>query len=73
MVAVLDHAVPRSGALARAWRAFLLRLEPPTVAECIEQGYDSELEVAGVKVFAHHELARGTAALTLGRPSIDRL
>jgi ubiquinone/menaquinone biosynthesis C-methylase UbiE len=73
MVAVLDHAVPRSGALAKAWRAFLLRLEPPTVAECIEQGYDSELEAAGVKVFARHELARGTAALTLARPSIDRL
>ncbi|HKQ72944.1 MAG TPA: methyltransferase domain-containing protein [Blastocatellia bacterium] len=65
IVAVLDHAVPRSGMLARAWRAFLLRLEPPTVAECIEHGYDTELESAGVKVFAHRDLARGTVELTL--------
>jgi ubiquinone/menaquinone biosynthesis C-methylase UbiE len=69
LVAVLDHAVPHSGALARAWRAFLLRLEPPSVAECIERGYDSELEDAGAKVFMRRELARGTAALTLACPS----
>jgi len=72
MVAVLDHAVPRSGILARAWRAFLLRLEPPTVVECIEQGYDAELQAAGAKVFRRHDLARGTAALTLARPLADR-
>jgi ubiquinone/menaquinone biosynthesis C-methylase UbiE len=65
MIAVLDHAVPRSGALARGWREFLLRLEPPSVAECIERGYEDELEAVGASVFMRYDLARGTAALTL--------
>ena len=64
-VVTLDHAVPRTGVLARAWRAFLLRLEPPTVADCIEQGYGAELEAVGMRVFERHDLAQGTAEITL--------
>lgn len=64
---VLDHAVPKSGGLARFWRSFLLKLEPPTVRDCIEAGYDSELRAAGFEPTARHDLAGGTAALTLAR------
>lgn len=63
MIAILDHSVPQTGLLARAWRAFLMRLEPPTVAACIEEGYNRELEASGLSVLTRHELARGTAAL----------
>jgi len=66
-VVVLDHAVPKSGLFSRAWRLFLLKLEPPTVRDCIEAGYDAELESAGLNVTAHHALAGGTAELTLAR------
>ncbi|HEY4345545.1 MAG TPA: methyltransferase domain-containing protein [Parvibaculum sp.] len=64
-IAVLDHAVPGSGRFAQAWRGFLMKLEPPSVAECIERGYDTELEAAGMRVTAHYALAGGTAALTI--------
>jgi ubiquinone/menaquinone biosynthesis C-methylase UbiE len=66
-LAVLDHAAPRSGSVGRAWRRFLLRLEPTTVRDCIEAGYDAELEAAGLEVTERHSLAGGTAALTLAR------
>ncbi len=66
-LAVLDHAVPKTGTLARVWRSFLLKLEPPTVRDCIEAGYDEELRDAGLNVISRHELAGGTAALTLAR------
>ena len=62
-IAILDHSVPDTGLLARAWRAFLMRLEPPSVAVCIEEGYNRELEASGLSVITRHELARGTAAL----------
>ncbi len=63
VIAILDHAVPDSGLLTRGWRAFLMRLEPPSVAACIEEGYNRELEALELNVVAQHELARGTAAL----------
>jgi demethylmenaquinone methyltransferase/2-methoxy-6-polyprenyl-1,4-benzoquinol methylase len=66
-VAVLDHAVPKRGLFARAWRTFLLKLEPPTVAECIATGFEDELAAAGLDVVARHELAGGTVRLTIAR------
>ena len=71
-LAILDHAVPRSGLRARAWRWLLLALEPPTVRDCIERGYAAEVERAGGRVTATHNLAGGTAALTLGSPDAVR-
>lgn len=64
-IAVLDHAVPGKGRFARAWRGFLMKLEPPSVAECIGRGYDAELEAEGLRVTVRHALAGGTAALTI--------
>lgn len=64
-IAVLDHAVPGSGRFAKAWRGFLMKLEPPGVAECIERGYEAELEAVGMRVTARHALAGGTAALLI--------
>jgi ubiquinone/menaquinone biosynthesis C-methylase UbiE len=66
-IAVVDHAVPETGTLARAWRAFLLRLEPPSVAEIIERGYRAELEAAGMTGIERVPLAGGTAELTVAR------
>jgi SAM-dependent methyltransferase len=64
-VIVLDHAVPATGLIARAWRRLLMRLEPPPVAECIEEGYAGDLESAGLAIDESHALAYGTAGVTL--------
>lgn len=64
-IAVLDHAVPRTGSFAKLWRSLLLRLEPPSVVDCIERGYAGELAGAGLTVLAQHAVAGGTAALTI--------
>jgi ubiquinone/menaquinone biosynthesis C-methylase UbiE len=66
-IAVVDHAVPERGVFARAWRSFLLRLEPPSVAEIVERGYREELEAAGMTAIERLPLAAGTAELTIGR------
>jgi ubiquinone/menaquinone biosynthesis C-methylase UbiE len=68
-LAVLDHAVPQARGLARAWRAFLLRLEPPSVAALIEKGFADELQAAGLEVESHERLARGTAQLWVANRS----
>lgn len=60
---MLDHALPRSSGLSRAWREFLLRLEPPSVAALIENGFTDELEAAGLVIESHAPLAGGTAQL----------
>jgi len=64
---VLDHSVPRSGRLAKTWRRFLLALEPPSVADCIADGFDTELAAAGLEIVARADLARGTARLSVAR------
>lgn len=64
-IGILDHAVPKSGAFASAWRAFLMKLEPPTVGDCIRHGYRAELEAAGFTVTEEKALAAGTAAFWL--------
>jgi len=62
-VVVVDHAVPAGAGLARAWRRFLLTLEPPTVRETITEGYEAEIRDAGLEVTEQIPLARGTAQL----------
>lgn len=64
---ILDHAVPRESAFAAVWRAFLMKLEPPTVGDCIRNGYRAELEAAGFQVEDEVPLANGTAAFWLAR------
>ena len=69
VVAVLDWAVPPTkGLLTRAWRWFLLKLEPPSVVDCLERGYEDELVSHGLQIVGRHSLAGGTAQLILGRP-----
>lgn len=66
-VVVVDHAVPKRGLVAKAWRGMLMRLEPATVAECIEEGYESDMHCAGLHVTNRRELAAGTASITVSR------
>jgi ubiquinone/menaquinone biosynthesis C-methylase UbiE len=71
LLAILDHAVPQKRGLAKARRRFLMRLEPPTVVHCIENGYDRQLAALGVSIVSRHELAGGTAQLILGRRAVS--
>jgi hypothetical protein len=68
-LAVLDHAVPQPPGIAQLWRAFLLRLEPPSVVDCIRTGPRAELEAAGLHVLDETPLAAGAALLTRARVS----
>ncbi|XDD51762.1 class I SAM-dependent methyltransferase [Leptospira sp. WS92.C1] len=61
-VVILDHAVPESGVLSRLWKWFLLKLEPPSVRICIENGYGSLLKNLGFHVSDFQVLAGGTAS-----------
>jgi ubiquinone/menaquinone biosynthesis C-methylase UbiE len=68
LLGILDHAVPHTRGLATAWRSFLLRMEPPTVADCIKTGYEAELATAGFELVGRHALAGGTAQFLLAKP-----
>jgi ubiquinone/menaquinone biosynthesis C-methylase UbiE len=68
-LAILDHAVPTSPGLAKWWRSFLMRIEPPTVVDCITDAYQRDLAQADLLVLAHHPLARGTAKLIVAQPA----
>jgi ubiquinone/menaquinone biosynthesis C-methylase UbiE len=70
VVAVLDLAVPSTGRfLACSWRRFLLKVEPPSVLDCLERGYDAELVSHGLRIVSRQSLAAGAAQLVLTRPS----
>ena len=64
---VLDHAVPAEAGFGALWRGFLLRLEPPSVADIITRGVDAELAATGLEVHECVPLAGGTARLWLAR------
>lgn len=66
-VVVVDHAVPEAGGFARGWRRFLLKLEPPSVRDVIVDGYEHELDGAGLVVIDRAPLARGTAKLLVAQ------
>jgi len=67
---ILDHGLPSSPGLARAWRWLLDRFEPPTVDDCIRQSYAADLADAGLAVASRHALAGGTAQLLVCRPTL---
>jgi ubiquinone/menaquinone biosynthesis C-methylase UbiE len=70
VVAVLDWAAPRNRKwLSRAWRWFLRKLEPPTVVDCLERGFEAELVSHDLQIVGRYSLAVGTAQLILGRPA----
>jgi demethylmenaquinone methyltransferase/2-methoxy-6-polyprenyl-1,4-benzoquinol methylase len=70
LVAILDWAVPPTGGLlSRAWRWFLLKLEPPSVIDCLAGSYETELASHQLQFVDKRLLANGTAQLVLARPS----
>lgn len=66
-IVIVDHAVPETGRLARAWRGFLQALEPPSVREVLRRGYEAELCAAGFPDIERSALGRGTACLLIAR------
>ncbi|WP_337188783.1 methyltransferase domain-containing protein [Phenylobacterium sp.] len=67
---ILDHAAPSDGTFARVWRGFLSRLEPPSVVECLADGYDRDLQACGYDLVSREILARGCAQLVIARPGV---
>jgi ubiquinone/menaquinone biosynthesis C-methylase UbiE len=64
LVAVLDWSVPPGdGLFARAWRAFLQNMEPPSVADCLDGCYEAELVRYGLRIVRRHGLAAGTVQM----------
>jgi ubiquinone/menaquinone biosynthesis C-methylase UbiE len=69
IVAILDWAVPPTGGmLSRAWRWFLVKLEPPSIIDCLDGSYETELARHGLHAVEKQLLASGTAQLILARP-----
>jgi ubiquinone/menaquinone biosynthesis C-methylase UbiE len=69
IVAILDWAVPPTGGqLSRAWRWFLVKLEPPSINDCLDGCYETELARHGLHVVEKQLLASGTTQLILARP-----
>jgi ubiquinone/menaquinone biosynthesis C-methylase UbiE len=69
IVAILDWAVPPTGGmLFRAWRWFLVKLEPLSIIDCLDGSYETELARHGLHVVEKQLLACGTAQLILARP-----
>lgn len=65
---IVDHAIPERGWLAKLWRTFLLRLEPPSVVECLENGYIRDLHATGWTLIHQEQLASGLAQLLIAQP-----
>jgi len=64
LVGVLDWALPAGKrTLARAWRAFLQTIEPPTVTECLAGNYEADFMISGLQIVGRHSLASGTAQM----------
>jgi demethylmenaquinone methyltransferase / 2-methoxy-6-polyprenyl-1,4-benzoquinol methylase len=66
-VAIVEHAVPSGRGFAWAWRRFLLALEPATVRDVIEGGYEEEVAAAGLEVVERAALAAGTGKMLVLR------
>lgn len=64
---ILDHGVPQQPGFARLWRRMLLALEPATVRDCIEAGYERDLSRAGFRIEQATPLAAGTAQALVAR------
>ncbi|TGK35444.1 class I SAM-dependent methyltransferase [Leptospira gomenensis] len=67
-IVILDHSVPKQGNVSRFWKWFLLKLEPPSVRICVENGYGDLLERLGFRVSEVRTLAAGTATYWIAEP-----
>jgi ubiquinone/menaquinone biosynthesis C-methylase UbiE len=66
LVAILDWATPSTaGLFTSMWRLLLLRLEPPSVADCLERAFEGELVSQGLSIVERHMLAAGTAQMVI--------
>lgn len=60
-LAVIDHAVPRSGLVAKSMCRFVHAFEPPSVSSWARSTFERELAAAGFRCLRSALLARGTA------------
>ncbi|HYJ11607.1 MAG TPA: class I SAM-dependent methyltransferase [Polyangiaceae bacterium] len=66
-VAVVDHAAPESGLIARSMFRFVHAFEPPSVSEWAKSTFEPELLAAGLRPYRSSMLAQGTARAVLAR------
>jgi hypothetical protein len=66
-VAVVDHAAPESGLLAKSMFRLVRAFEPPSVSEWAQSTFEPELLAAGLRPYRSALLARGTARAVLAR------
>jgi ubiquinone/menaquinone biosynthesis C-methylase UbiE len=67
-VAVVDHAEPTRGLLAKGVFRFMHLFEPASMSDWARGGFELELRQAGLHRVHRVELARGTARAVLARP-----
>lgn len=70
-IAVVDHARPQSGAIARWVSNFVHAFEPESVSALLEHGFEPELQAAGLEIEARELLAGGTAVALLIKPGFE--
>lgn len=68
-VAVVDHAAPNSGVVAKSMFRFVHAFEPPSVSEWARSDFEAELVAAGLTPYRSTALAQGTARAVLARKS----
>ena len=66
-LAVIDHAAPEAGFIARSVYRFVHAFEPASVSEWAQSSFEPELLAAGLRPYQNALLARGTARLVLAR------
>lgn len=63
-VAIVDHALPKTGLIPRAISKLVHGFEPPSAVSWMRD-MDSELQAAGLTPLARTDLAKGTAVVVL--------
>jgi ubiquinone/menaquinone biosynthesis C-methylase UbiE len=66
-VAVVDHAAPETGRVAKSMFRFVHAFEPPSVSDWTKSNFEPELVAASFWPYRRALLARGTARVVLAR------
>lgn len=66
-VAVVDHAVPETGLMAKSMFRFVHAFEPPSVSAWARSNFEPELVAAGLRPYRSATLAQGTARAVLAK------
>lgn len=64
-VAVIDHAAPETGLVAKSMYRFVHAFEPPSVSDWARSNFEPELMAAGLRPHRRALLAHGTARAVL--------